>query len=119
MQQPVFPPYAPGLADAGAEIAQLRHVLALVSEIAGAEPGKPDAAALDEAARIGAAYASALPIDQRRFDEFAASTARWAAAGVEALLRLTERGWPTRAAAERLARELRKALAELARIVSA
>jgi hypothetical protein len=119
MQQPIFPPYAPGLADAGAEIAQLRRVLALVAEMAGAAPDKPDAAALDEAARIGAAYACALPIDQRRFDEHAATTARWAAAGVEALLRLTERGWPTRAAAERLARELRTALTELGRIVSA
>jgi hypothetical protein len=119
MQQPVFPPYAPGLADAGAEIAQLRRVLALVSEIAGAVPAAPEGTALDQAARIGAAYASALPIDQRRFDEHAAATARWAAAGVEALLLLTERGWPTGPAAERLAEELRKALVELGRIVSA
>ena len=119
MSQPSFPIYAPGLADAGSEIAQLRRVLALVDEIAGGGKAVPEEAALDEAARIGSAYAAALPVCQRRFDEHAARTARWAASGVQALLLLTERGWPTRPAAERLSEELQKALGELAKIVSA
>ena len=38
---------------------------------------------LDEAARISAAYAKALPIDQKRFDSLAAEIARWAAAGYD------------------------------------
>lgn len=111
-QQP--PCYAPGLADAGAQIAQLRQVLALVEELAGRGPGSPGDDALDEAARVSAAYARALPIDQKRFDSLAGETARWAAAGVGALLKLDEAGLPVRAAADRLAAELQKGLAELA-----
>ena len=115
MTQQQQPPYAPGLADAGAQIAQLRQVLALVGEMAGREPLSPQDRVLDEAARISAAYARALPIDQKRFDSFAAETARWAAAGVGALLKLDEAGMPVRAAAGRLAEELEKGLAELGR----
>ena len=109
---------APGLADAGAEIAQLRRVLQLVEEIAGATPRKADAA-LDQAARIGAAYERALPIDQRRFDHHAADTARWASAGLQALLQNEEQGRPCRAAARVLATKLARALAELEGIVRA
>ena len=112
-QEPPF--YAPGLADAGAQLAQLRQVLTLVEEMAGRATQLPDDAALDTAARISAAYARALPIDQKRFDGLAAETARWARAGVEALLKLDDAGMPVRAAAERLAEELEKGLAELAR----
>jgi hypothetical protein len=108
------PLYAPGLADAGAQLAQLRQVLALVEEMAGRSPLSPRDSDLDEAARISAAYARALPIDQKRFDSLAAETARWAAAGVGAILKLDEAGLPVRAAAERLAEELEKGLAELA-----
>ena len=109
---------APGLADAGAEVAQLRHVLALVEEIAGTAPASGDAA-FDQAARIGAAYEGALPIDQRRFDQHAADTARWAAAGLQALLQLEERGRPCCTAARVLAERLSRALGELERIVRA
>lgn len=109
---------APGLADAGTEVAQLRRVLQLVEEIGGAARAPADAA-LDQSARIGAAYERALPIDQRRFDRHAADTARWASAGLEALLRLEERARPCRAAARVLAKRLARALAELERIVKA
>ena len=112
-QEPPF--YAPGLADAGAQLAQLRQVLALVEELAGRVSTSPGDEALDEAARISAAYARALPIDQKRFDGLAAETARWARAGVEALLKLDEAGMPVRAAAEQVAQELEKGLAALAR----
>ncbi|HEX4737557.1 MAG TPA: hypothetical protein VH331_08350 [Allosphingosinicella sp.] len=109
---------APGLADAGGEVARLRQVLQLVQEIAGAAPAPADAA-LDQSARIGAAYERALPIDQRRFDEHAADTARWAAAGLQALLQIEEQGRPCRAAARVVAERLGRALGELERIVRA
>ena len=105
--------YVPGTADAGGEIARLRQVLALVEEIAGLGRASPADGAMDEAARVSAAYAGALPIHQKRFDSFASETARWAAAGVEALLKLEEGGLPVAAAAERLGEELRRALAQL------
>jgi hypothetical protein len=110
-------PFAYGTADAGGEIAQLRQVLALVEELAGVSAA-PDGA-LDEAARVSAAYESAQPIVQRRFGTEAARTARWAAAGLEALVTLEERGWPVKPAAGKLAEELRKALRQLSEIVSA
>ena len=71
------------------------------------------------AARIGGAYEQALPIDQRRFDQHAADTARWAAAGLQALLQLEEQGRPCRAAARALAERLSRALGELEGIVRA
>ena len=74
---------------------------------------------MDESARVSAAYASALPIIQRRFEEEAASIARWSRAGLEALLELDERGRPVQAAARRLAEELQRALSGLAAIVGA
>jgi hypothetical protein len=111
------PSHFPGLADAGGQVTQLRQVLALIEELAGGGSAPPASAALDQAARISAAYERALPIDQRRFDLFAADTARWAAAGVEALLKLEERRQPCRAAASVLAAKLASALAALARTV--
>jgi hypothetical protein len=112
--------HAPGLADAGGEIEQLRQVLSLVEELAGRGGSMPvPDSGLDRAARISDAYGQALPIDQRRFDLHAADTARWAAAGLEALLRLEERGRPCRAAASTLAQRLSRALAELQEIVRA
>jgi hypothetical protein len=110
------PGLAPGLANAGGQIAGLRHILALVEELAGAlgEPGD----ALDQAAQVSAAYARALPIDQARFDARAAETASWAGAGAEALLALDERGLPCRAAARVLAAALDRALDALARAVN-
>ncbi|TFI56915.1 hypothetical protein E2493_17770 [Sphingomonas parva] len=112
-------PFLIGTADAGAEIAQLRQVLVLVEEIAGRTPARLDDGALDEAARVSAAYGVALPIVQKRFDALAAETATWAAAGVEALMKISADGRPTGPAAGRLADELRKALARLRDIVSA
>jgi hypothetical protein len=112
-------PFHHGTADAGGEIAQLRQVLALVAEMAGVAGEGGGEVALDEAARVSAAYDAALPVVQRRFDIHAARIARWAAAGVSALLTLTERGRPVAPAADRLAAELGKALGELRDIVSA
>jgi hypothetical protein len=110
--------HAPGLADAGAEIARLRHVQTLVREIGGLSVGKC-AGAMDESARISAAYVTALPIVQWRFDEETAIVARWASTGLEALLSLDETGRPIEAASRRLAEELENALARLGRIVEA
>jgi hypothetical protein len=109
---------APGLADAGAEVAQLRQVLLLVEEIAGGAAAQSDTA-LDQAARIGAAYERALPIDQRRFDHFAADTARCASAGLQALLQLEEQGLPCRVAARVLAEKLVQGLRDLEGIIGA
>jgi hypothetical protein len=111
-------PFAYGTADAGGEIAQLRQALALAEELAGTGGG-PEEPALDEAARVSAAYHAAAPIVQRRFDGEAARTARWSAAGLEALITLEQRGWPVKPAAGRLAEELHKALGRLRDIVSA
>jgi ABC-type transporter Mla subunit MlaD len=111
-------PYTPGLADAGGQVAQLRQVLALVSEIAGA-PGPGGDAALDEAARISSAYEAASPVAQRCFDLLAEETERWAAGGVETLIALRDRERPCAAAAARLAAELETALGRLREAVSA
>ena len=111
--------YMPGLADAGGQVAQLRQVLALVEEIAGRQAMSGGDGDLDEAARVSASYAHAVPVVQRRFDRIAAETARWAAAGVETLLQLSDGGRPADAAAAVVAAELRKALRTLVRVVGA
>jgi len=110
-------PYAPGLADAGAQVARLRQVLALVAEIA-QTPGGGEDIALDEAARISVAYDRAPPIAQRRFDRLAEETERWAAVGVETLIALREREKPYAAAARRLADAIGAALDQLGHAVS-
>jgi hypothetical protein len=110
--------YAPGLADAGGQVARLCQVLALVEEIAGRPASAPTDAWLDEAARISATYDAAWPIDQRRFDCLAGETALRAAAGVEALLALRERQRPSAAAAARLAEELGDALKRLSNLLA-
>ncbi|MFL6862573.1 MAG: hypothetical protein ACJ8DZ_06190 [Allosphingosinicella sp.] len=119
MTQHDFAPYAPGLADAGGQAAQLGEVLALVEEIAGLAASARGDAALEAAARVSAAYAAAPPVAQRRFDARAAATARWAATGVETLLKLQDAGKPSAPAAGALAKALRGALAELARMAGA
>lgn len=113
-QAPPLPPNAGP--DPGRQIAQLREALRLIERIAGrpAEPKADDT--LDEAARISAAYESALPVIQRRFEALAAETAIWAAAGVEALLSAGESA-PPRAAAARLAGRLDSALSDLAALL--
>ena len=118
MTQPWTAADQPGLADAGAQVAQLRRILALVEEIAGRAAGDGDGA-LDEGARIAAAYEAALPIDRRRFDRAAWAAVAGASAGASALVTLEERGGPVGPAAGRLAEELRTRLRELADILSA
>lgn len=110
------PPRLDGVsaADAGRQIAQLRQVLLLVEQIGGrGDVAAAAEAALDEAARIGAAYGDAWPIVQRRFDALVAETVAWAAAGVEALT--ASGGSP--AAAARLADELDRAIADLLKLL--
>jgi hypothetical protein len=118
MTQHDVPLYAPGLADAGGQVVQLREVLALVGEIAGVRAEARGDAALEEAARVSAAYAAAPPLAQRRFDERATATARWAAAGVGTLLRLQEQGRPAAPAAAVLADALHSALGEMSNTVT-
>jgi regulator of protease activity HflC (stomatin/prohibitin superfamily) len=113
------PVYAPGLADAGAQVAQLHQVLALVGEMAGRTPAGPEAEALEAAARVSDAYEAALPLDQRRFDRLARETMAGATAGVEALLALQQRGRPFGPAACVLADALEQALSRLAETVYA
>jgi hypothetical protein len=104
--------------DAGRQVAQLRHVLTLVEQMADRAPqGSGQDSALDESARIGASYGDAPPIVQRRFDTLASETAAWSAAGVEALLAASGTSRPA-AAARRLADELRAALERLTRILA-
>lgn len=99
--------------DAPRQLAQLRQLLLLVQRIAGRQGSDDAGAALDEAARIGAAYGRALPVLQRRLDGLTAETSAWAAAGVEALSRA---GGPP-AAAARLADELSDALQNLCKLL--
>jgi len=99
-------------ADAGRQFGQLREALALVREIGGGFAG-PLPEALDEAARIAAAYEDALPLIRRRFDTLVSEAAAWVSAGTEALLLA---GAPV-AAARVLADELERALAELATLL--
>jgi hypothetical protein len=102
--------------DAGRQVAQLRHVLRLVEELAGRQPvAGADDAALDESARVSSAYDHALPIVQRRFDALAGETAAWSTAAVEALLAAGQ--GRTAAAAGRLAEELAGALNDLAKLL--
>jgi len=109
------PPPPPSPADPGRQVAQLREVLRLVDGLAG-HAGAAHDSALDEAARVSAAYDRALPIVQRRFDTRAAEAASWAAAGVEALLARGENA-PPRAAAARLAAQIAQALGDLAEML--
>jgi predicted NBD/HSP70 family sugar kinase len=95
--------------DAGRQLAQLRHVLSLVEELAGRMPASAGGdGALDRAALGSSSYCDALPIVRRRFDALAAETACWSAAAVEALLAAGEKR--SRAAARRVADELQAAL---------
>ena len=105
--------FLPIAEDAGRRIAHLRHVLELVSQLAGRVLPANDEAGLDEAALFAGAYVHALPVAQRRFDALAADTATWAAVGVEALLEAGQ----APAAAALIAAELDRALGELRAIL--
>jgi hypothetical protein len=97
------------------QIADLRHLLALVQEITG--ESSPSADALNEMARFSSDYDAAPAIVQRRFDACAAETTEWAAAAVKALNGSGASSHPPRAAAARLADELARAIRRLGRIV--
>lgn len=101
---------------AGRQVAQLRHLLRLVEEIAGRgyDPREGDAA-LDESARVSSAYSNAYPLVQRRFDALAAETAGWSAAAVEALT--GGGGTRSQAAARLLVDELGAALSQLSALL--
>ncbi len=112
-------PHAPPIG-AGAQVAHLRHLLSIVEELATvARRGGAGYEALDQAARISAAYDRSLPVVRRRFDALADETVTWTAAAVEALLAAQAAGETPRAAAAQLAAELERALGDLARIVRA
>lgn len=105
--------------DAGRQLDQLRHILGLVEQIAGRGPPAPGAAALEETARLNAAYEKTSSLGQRRFDALTVETAGWAAAGIQALLFAEAGSAPPRAAAAALADELDAALRKLSRLVKA
>jgi hypothetical protein len=98
-----------------ADVAELRQVLRLVSEMAGRPLAAPDA--LDEDARIASAYADALPIVRVCFDRLASEATAQATAGIRALIAIRDAGRPTRAAAARLADSLAGSLGRLAVIL--
>ena len=97
-----------------ADVAELRQVLCLVSEMAGSPLPAPR---LDEDARMAAAYMDAMPIVRVCFDRLAAETIARATAGVKALIAIRDAGRPTRAAAERLAHLLAGSLERLGTIL--
>ena len=105
-------------ADAGQQVAQLRHVLSLVGQIAGQDrsPLATDAL-LDENARIIGAYSRASSLVQRRFDALAGEISAWATSGIEALLATGDDDGPPRAAAARLAAELETALQRMGKLL--
>jgi hypothetical protein len=106
--------------EAGAHVAHLRHVLGIVHEMAEfAERGGAAYHALDQAARISAAYERSLPVVRRRFDALAEETVTWTSAALAALQTARLSGNPPRAAAAQLAQELDDTLAALARMVGA
>lgn len=104
--------YVPGAGDAGHRLAQLREILSLVQEVGGCQAHD---ATLDEVARLSSAYATALPIVQKRFDALADQTEAWAAVAVEALANARDGAAP-KPATEALAKELESALGQLSAI---
>lgn len=104
-------------ADPGRQVAQLREALRLVEKLADRAPARSQDQALDDAARLSAAYDRALPVARRRFDALAAETSVWAAAGVEALLAANDDAEPPRLAAGRLAEAIEEALGDLSELL--
>lgn len=105
-------------ADPGRQVAQLREALRLVEKLADRASASSQDAALDEAARLSAAYDRAPPVARRRFDALAAETSIWAAAGVEALLAANDAAEPPRRAASRLAEAIEEALGDLSELLN-
>ena len=110
-------PHIEAVRGSAADVAELRQVLCLVSEMAGRP--LPSSDALDEDARMAAAYAEALPIVRVCFDRLGAETTARATAGIKALIAIRDSGRPTRAAAARLADSLAGSLGRLADILRA
>lgn len=117
MTHQAYPSSAPDGAEPGRQIAQLREALRLVEKLADRRPAQEQDAALDEAARLSAAYDRAPPVARRRFDAMAAETSVWAAAGVEALLAANDAAEPPRLAAGRLAEAIQEALGDLSELL--
>jgi len=102
--------------DAGRHLARLRHVLGLVEQIAGRESAS-DEEALDENARVSAAYEMAPPVVQRRFDTLIAETSCWASSGVDALAAAKDPRSQPRTAAAMLAGELDHAITQIRKVL--
>ena len=104
------PPPTP--ADAEEQRRRLRTALALVEQMAGepaAPPPTPDQ---------GAARSAPPPIALRRFDALATEAGAFAAAGIAALIRYQDdTGQACAPAAAQLARDMRRALAEMERLI--
>jgi hypothetical protein len=109
------------VADAGRQLAQLRHILELVEQLAGTRSiPRPRDVALDDCARMSGFYADALPIVRRRFDALSGEIASWAGVGVAALLAAAaEKGDGSKAAAAALAVELRAGIEDLTELLGA
>lgn len=103
-------------AEAGPHLARLRHVLGLAQQIAGRESKGADEA-LDENARVSAAYEMAPPVAQRRFDTLVAETSCWASSGVDALAAAKDPRSQPRVAAAMLADELNHAIVQIRKVL--
>ena len=102
---------------AGQQMAQLRHMLVLVEQVAGIAAPDLNDAALDENARISGAYEAASAITRRRFDALTSETETWAAAAVGALVAANDATEQPRPAAKALADELSATLGRLSTIL--
>ena len=102
-------------AEAVARLASIRHALRLVDPHGGGPA--PD---VDQDQAIAAAWDEAGEIGQRRFDAHSGRTVAATAAGVEALVNEHKRGrTPNAEASRELAEQIRRELAEVARVVLA
>ncbi|GAA4713664.1 hypothetical protein H9L13_04105 [Sphingomonas lutea] len=109
--QPRPEPYA----EAVSRLASIRHALRLVDNHAGGPA--PD---LDQDAKIAAVWDEAGPAKQRCFDARSSRIVGATAAGVEALLVEREAGrMPHAEASRELVDQIRRELAEVARVVLA
>lgn len=99
-------PAIAGAAPTPAEaLAQLRAILALVTELGGVEPGLSP-----HADDIGRRYDRASPVAQARFDSLAGETAAYAAAGLAALIAGRGHGAAANGGAAHLAREMERSI---------
>lgn len=112
ISQPLVPENRPSPAE---QLTELRAILALVNELAGASiPVAPEP--YDHA--VDKRYDSAAPLVQRRFDAVAGETAAYAAAGLTALIAGRKQGAGASAAAAYLAREMEKSIHAMEKILA-